>query len=466
VAATVRSIAKTHTRNHPSFSAEVEPPPEPKIVAEPEEEFPVELLQPGGILQELMDFTTHASTVNVPIFDLAAALTFVGSIIGQRVMTETGLRTNLYSIAVGGSGCGKDAALKAAASLAKRTRAHEIVGPTQLASAAGLLTVLKNRPICLCCIDEIGMLIQGTRRHGSHLADLVRHLTEAFSRTGSEISKDSYADASKNFVVPFHHLSLFGVSTPGPFWNSLTESDTVSGFLARILVVEWRGKGPKARRLCTFDPPQHLIDAVDALWAITPPPDPSRGNLEGATGPFKCVPAPFMIPKTPGAADMAEHFSDRYRILRDNEPSDSAVTSIYNRAAEHMHKVALIHATSMQGPEIIRGAVDEDSVEWACKFVGHWVDHLAREVGNRIAVNEFHAWQQKIIRAIADRCSPVRPGLTAREIMKFVRGLSKRTFDELITSMESAGDLARVEKPCGRGGKNCTLFCIAGGDAE
>ena len=74
-----------------------------------EDTIPNEIINPGGLLQDLIEYIEKNSSVAVPFFSVAASVTLLGSICGQKFQTETGLRTNLYSISLGYSGTGKNA---------------------------------------------------------------------------------------------------------------------------------------------------------------------------------------------------------------------------------------------------------------------------------------------------------------------------------------------------------------------
>jgi hypothetical protein len=96
---TLDSIQNTHVRNHPPV--QVNPHLQPECICQTDKEIPGEVLRPGGVLQDLIDYIEVNSTVSVPFFSLAAAVTLLGNVAGQKIQTETGLRTNIYSIALG-----------------------------------------------------------------------------------------------------------------------------------------------------------------------------------------------------------------------------------------------------------------------------------------------------------------------------------------------------------------------------
>ena len=111
---TLKSIVQTHIRNHGSLpmqpvTVEELPAPAPPI----DDDIPESLLHPGGLIEMVMDYIGQNPAPSFPLFSMAAAMCLIGTLAGQKVMTETGLRTNLYIFALAPSGTGKNAPISA-----------------------------------------------------------------------------------------------------------------------------------------------------------------------------------------------------------------------------------------------------------------------------------------------------------------------------------------------------------------
>ena len=74
------------------------------------EPFPEELLEPGGLLQEIMEFNLRGAIREQPILALAGALTLMSVITGRKVQDEIGTLANLFILGVAASGAGKERA--------------------------------------------------------------------------------------------------------------------------------------------------------------------------------------------------------------------------------------------------------------------------------------------------------------------------------------------------------------------
>lgn len=77
------------------------------------QEWPDEVLNPPGLVGEVVRFIRDSSGMRQPKFALAAGLTVCGALIGRAVRDFTGQRTNLYTLAVGGTSAGKNDPIRA-----------------------------------------------------------------------------------------------------------------------------------------------------------------------------------------------------------------------------------------------------------------------------------------------------------------------------------------------------------------
>lgn len=441
---TVRSICQTHVRNtgqpigQPVFEAEELHVPEAITQTGP----PPALLNPGGLLQEIMTFIDESSAASFPLFNLGAALALIGTLVGQKIMTETGLRTNLYIISLADSGTGKDAPLSAVKKLLAPAGGTDLVGPNHITSGAALLTGLMpphERQIAL--LDEIGDIMAGLKNPRDPKADIPRILKGLFSSTDrSEIK--NYADSKQNIVLLWHHLSLYATGSPERFWETLTYGDVTDGFLARVLILESDHEPPMPRPPRTFAPAPWLVDAIKALNYLDPPK--SGGNLS--------APAPVVVCKTPDAAAWFDQWALTWFTLRNQyRKSEDGRAAIYGRAAEHCHKLALIYAVSRVGANIWQGQVTIDDVQKAAALVDYIIPAMVNQIERNISVNELDQLRRRILKVIANVATKAKPGATKRELIKGVRGLTSKQLDEVLNTAILAGDIAEAWHTPARG---------------
>ncbi|WP_449246294.1 bifunctional DNA primase/polymerase [Desulfarculus baarsii] len=455
LAATVRSIWTRHQRNHPPMPAPEAPPEKP---AEPANGLPEALLHPGGLLGQIMAYIEAASAASHPLFNLAAAITLLGTVVGQKLMTETGLRTNFYCVCLGYSGSGKDAPHSALEALLSRSAGAGLLGPDDPTSGAAILHWLAQdgRRATLLRLDEIGLMLQACRNPQSPLAQVPAVLMRLWSATDRSYSK-SYAGAPA-IHIPWHHVALYGSSTPRRFWDSLTSSETVDGFLARLLVWQSEHPSPQPKTLIQADPPAELLAALDQLVALPVDTDAARGNLAR-------VPMPHRVGKTlPAARAFAPWAEGYHRLKNDLRQSDPAASSVYGRAAEHAHKLALVHAVSRLGKYILEDteAVDEHDVAWASGVVDALTAGLVDGMRRHVADSDWHRLEQRVLEIVQALRTPQRPGAARREIGRRLH-LPSKMVKEILDSMTDHGLLTIAQHKPSRG-PAADIYCLPAAD--
>ena len=460
---TVESVFKTHIRNHPLddpnsviSGGPVDDLFEPFIGSGKTATVPVEILQPGGLMQSIMDYIEISSAASIPLFNVGAAAALVGALVGQRVMTESGLRTNLYVIALGYSGSGKNAPISGLPQIIRNSNAAILESVTELSSAAAVLKALasKGHHRMLISLDEIGMLLRGLKNPMDPRAEIPRILTKLFSGTDRSERK-VYADEKLNFTVPWHHLSIYGASTPEEFWGSLSESDGTNGFLARLLILENKDPAPMPKSDNNPDVPADLTDAINALWAIDPGKDPNAGDLEVADD---IRPVPIRVRFSQEAAGILDPIRLKYHTLKNDARGSGCHASIYARVHEHALKLALIHHMSEHGAAGTSKQIGATSAAWAIAFAEFACQKTLDGIRDNIAGSEWHANEQRVVRAIKARATEDRPGLSVRELARAVC-LPEYKFNELIKGLISKGMVfTRTFKP--KRGFETTLYCV------
>lgn len=482
VARTVQSIYKAWQRSLPVTNSKIinlEPQSSVDSAVSPEVEnnetepealvteddvgsvYPSEILQPGGILQEIMDYTDASSAASMPLFNLGIAIGIIGTVCGMKVETETGLKTNFLIFAVGYSGSGKNAGNKVAQKIFQSSDLNKLLGPTELASASGLLSYLaeKGQHNILCCIDETGMLIEGLKQKNSHLSDIPRVLTKLFSAAGLSETK-SYARQKESIFIPWQHLSVYGSTTPETLWASLEESDTASGFLARILVFECLDESPLPKGNVETNPPKKLVKQLEEIAKIKTKPlkDLSKWGLTTSAEDMGATPIPHVIDKTDEAKEIFEEFNRKFHELQNKHRKDSTVSSIYGRVAEHAHKLALVHAVSKHGANIVKNKVDVDSVEWAIMVAEACANKTIERIQDSISANKWHAYEQKVIKHIKAKATKACPGISKRQITQHCH-ISSSEASNLINSMLESGIIFSKSYKGGTGPET-TIYCL------
>jgi hypothetical protein len=358
--------------------------------------------------------------------------------VGQKVMTETGLRTNLMCICLGYSGVGKNAPHNALSELLVRSSAHSIMGPTTVTSDSSLLKRLSSpgEEVTFMLLDEFGHVLKGIKKPLSVEAKIPALLTKLFSGTTRGESKD-YASGERLLVI-WHHVSLYATSTPGRFWEDLSSGDFADGFLARANIFESQDGARDAKPITSVSPPGALIGSINDLHGIEFQWEEIQGNISNA---IHRRPAPRTVQTSRAAKELFEPWRKHYKDLQNAARKDEdGVSAVYGRAAEHASKIALIHHMSLHRAGGIEEELSESSLQWAMELVEHLTTATVKQMQAHLAENPFDQLQKKALRFIRKERTSKRPGIAGRHLRNLMH-IRKKDFDELLDSLIACGQI-------------------------
>ena len=421
-------------------------PADPAIVSRytiaPPAPMPAALLQPGGVLGQIMAYIGQASRFPRPEFALAAALACMGVVIGSQFQTSTALRANLYILAIGESGSGKDAPRRAVSALLEAAGLGARIGPGSFASPSAVDKTVSEQRQVLCLIDEIGHYLARAKGGTSHTTGILSRLTELYTTANTVYRGPSFAQEGRERVVVHEpHLCIYGTTVPGILYDGLEPADVSDGFLPRWLVFEVDAEQPPARPVVDLTVPPDLVEAIKRISAMNATAaQEGQGNMAGLQTPQR-VPS-MTVHENPAASKRMLQFVEECRVKRNDIIKDDRLYSgILNRLGEIAAKLALIKAVSDGGTGfLVEGrprAVDLAQVEWAIQLTDYLASGVLYAARQKIAVNDWDRWCQKVLDAIRRS----RNGLTRREISQNVRGLKVREAEEVLQMLETRGEV-------------------------
>lgn len=401
-----------------------------------------------GALAQFVAHTCASAPSPQPWLTLGAGLAMFGAAAGRRYAGPTNLRTNLYAIGIADSGGGKDHPLRASTRLMIAAGLANHVGSSKIASGAGLLTAITRNPSIYFPLDEVGFLISSAadrKRAPKHLTEIIDNLTEFYSLADSTFLGIAYANDKEKprEVIEQPCLCLFGVTTPGVFWGSLSSDNVIDGSLARMLIFESENHYPDPQHdLISNEPPADLIALMEevAMGADGSTPFP-LGNAASA------IPKPWAVPY---AAPQAEA---RARAMREEQidmlrrHQGTHLTGIIARLAENAAKVALIKSiTDNPGSPQITAA----DLDWGMGIASRSVQTLMHAVKERVADNEYEAMMKRVHKVVADAGSA---GIDGNKLSRRTQGVDRRKRIEILAHLEEAGMIRVMEMPKGDGAR-------------
>lgn len=402
------------------------PKPSPRQATAP---IPSHLLQPSGLVGELVGWINETAIMPQPELALGAALSFVGALVGRKVRTPGDLRTNLYCLGVADSGSGKDHARKVIKSLCSEAGiVGDVLGGEELASDAAILTAVERNPSLLFLLDEIGHLISSSndQRAMPYQKNIPTLFTKLFSSASTTMLGREYAGKDERQDYDQPNVCLYGSTVPGTLYKGLSPSDISNGFLSRMLVFTASNPDPDRRPVKFKPPPADLVAKLSAWVAYTPEAPAGTGNIAALSKAW-----PAMITVEPKAAARISGFYERSRKHKSKLRGDRGLDSLWARAAEHAEKVAAVIACGEAGGPVV---IDDAAAAYACELVEHLIRGLVVAVQDNVSETVYEGDKQKIIRTIK-----TLGHATPTQISRKTQGMTPRVRKEAIGDLVESG---------------------------
>jgi hypothetical protein len=469
ISSVAASVAITHSRNNPGAAVPiVDPPDEPQhdettapteddegyraAQPPPAAKFPDDLLDPPGFVGEICRWINGTAYMPQPALTLGNVLAFLGAVVGRKVQVPSGLRTNLYCMGVGDSGCGKDHSrqkIKQICDAAGLT--EQILGGEDISSDAAILGAVHEHPSILFQWDEIGHLIANTtsRYAAVHQRAIAPTLTKLFSSASGKMLGKEYAgrkEQRKDIDQP--NVCMYGTTVPGRLFEGLTPGEIADGFLGRMLVFQSDDPEPKEQDVETSDPPESIVQMVQA-WASWQPPAAGGGNIAAAVRHV-----PYRVQLEAEAVAAIRQFRARCKVYK-KETRGTGLDPLWSRAVEHVNKVALVVACGERfGDPIISGS----TAAWSIKLVEHLVGSLVATVKDSVAGSDFERDLLYVLRAIRKAGAG---GLSQSQLLLRTRRLTPKVRQDILNQLVSSGDVVKGERKSPKGGPAAMIYKAA-----
>lgn len=411
--------------------------------------FPEHLLHPKGLVGDIMQYILECAIRPQPIFALAGALSLVGTLAGRKYETPTRLRTNIYCLCVGPSGCGKDEPRQTIKNILHTANCNKYAGAESLASDAAILSELKDNPSKIFMLDEIGRFLKTTSSatKATHLYNVVSTLLSIHSSSASNFKGKSYADMSRQIIIDQPNLCLYGTTVPDSLYDGLPMDAISNGLLSRILLFETFDTRPEKRKITNeayvHKPPIEIIDQIKALDARPLNCDP-EGNLDNIN------PKPTMVKFTEEALKIIQEFSFFIENKRKGmDINNDKKEAIYNRTEALAMQIALILSI---GRNIDNPIMDEYDVNYGCELALHLAEHTHYIADNYIAQNDLEHEVKKLYFQIR-----MKGKMTLSEITRKTQHLPGYLRIDVLDTLEESGQVIKTETKT-KDGKRQIIF--------
>ena len=424
----------------------VESEPEPD---EPADKFPVDLLNPPGVISELCRWINDTAYKPQPVLSLAASLAFWGAVVGRRVRTPTNLRTNLYCLGIAESGSGKDHARQQLKRVAYECGLfRELIGGEEVASDAAVMRVVGEFPATFFPLDEIGHFLSqaNSKFAAAHMKNIAPTFTKLFTSAGSIYAGKEYGGRDRQDIW-YPNVCLYGSTVPNRLYDGLTTGDVKDGFVGRLLCFFSDDEDPIERDDIEYLPvPESIKIAVKewhGRWLKLPlanqmSPDQDR--------------QPIMVEFDTEATSIIREFRRACREEKAKCRNGSGMDVLWSRCVEHASKVALVLATAC---EFELPTITASLADYAVRLVDFLTRRMISVVSENVTDTEHGRIVnrlRKIIRAGG------RTGIAKRDVTRMTQELNSRQRDEAIRQLRETGEIEAIEQDTKTKGRKAVVY--------
>lgn len=405
-----------------------------------------QLLRVPGLVGELAEWIDNSSVKPQPVLALGAAIATVGSILGRKVMTKTELRTNMYVLGVGETGCGKERARQAIKRLYSEAGIKRVIGES-FASDSAVEAAITVNPVRLYLIDELGHFL-GTMRNQqtpTYVRSILPVLLRMYSASEGMYVRRTYADTGQDDddaedTVDQPCLSIYGTTVPNNLYKGLTKENASDGFLSRLLVFDSEDPDPHVRvtEPGAREPPKSLVKAF-RQWHEMKPKD--EGDIE-------C--RPMIVDATKDAWAAFDELESRMRRKRKQVREAGEDQGPYTRVWATAQKLALIRACGIER-EVLE--ITESDARWGCDLALVLTEKFMARVGENVVENRTEETCNRILEIVR---KAGLAGIQKNRVTHQTRWAKVAERKEALLTLEEAGQIRSEE--VSTGGRKATRY--------
>ncbi len=389
-------------------------------VAQDPGRIPEHLFNVPGFVRRVMDFTlANAPYPNIGLA-FCGAMALQSFLAGRKVCTTGDLRTNIYLLALAGSGTGKEFPRKVNSQVLFQVGMSASLGD-KFASGEGIQDALVRTGCMLFQNDEMdGVLRQINLDRENSRESIPNILLTLYTSAGDVYPIRVKANQKDAIHVDQPHLTLFGTATPQYFYEALSRRMLTNGFFARLNIIDVgkRGKGqtPGSAR----DLPPEILD-VAKWWSEF---EPGTGNF------MNFHPKPLKVEFTDDAelaiTDLRKQTEKEYDAADDL--GDEVSRAAWSRTCEHAKKLALIYACSENH---LAPTITLSAVRWASDFALHQTRRQLYLASVHVAENPFHAECLKFVKRLKEHPDGQ---MQRQHLLKYMK-CKAADFDQIVSTL-------------------------------
>ena len=422
---------------------------------------PSHLLSIPGVLNDLVIEINKTSDKKQPQFAVQTALALGAVALGRRyvVMPRRNFSSQ-YFMAVGESGCGKEYGKKIIETVLRDARLEtQLLGPSGYTSDSAVFSELAEKPNHISLMDELGLTLKNVVNNKSSfenmafsiLIGLWGRLDGTFIPKGrSALSAPRNQDPRLKQPIECPAVTLYGMSTPGNFYESLTPDAVEGGFLSRFLIVQTNLPLMRpALGMPQFKSPQSVLDWLSIVRDALP----HEGNLAGID-----ISHTRPVLREVAMSDDALKLLDKYydQILDSQMVlQKEGYAELENRSAEKVLRLCGVIAVSENPANPI---IKPRQMQWCIDYVRFYTAQMVNAVRENMVSGLFGKRSQLVLRVLKrnSEASHVEysRGMTIAEMADTSRvlgAMNEREWCDVLNTLARKGRIEKMPSPQQRG---------------
>lgn len=336
---------------------------------------------PPGLVGAIAGFIYQSAPRPVKEVAIVAALGLMAGITGKAYnIGQTGL--NLYIILIARSAIGKEAMHSGIGHILRSPCGHTLtpfVNFTDYASGPALTKAMESWSSFVNVSGEWGRKLQrmAEDRRDGPMQQLRTVMTHLYQKSGaaSVMGGLGYSNKEQNVnSVNAVAYSMIGETTPGTFYDSLTQTMMEDGFLSRFNIIEYHGERPPENKNQLMQVPQQISDTLANIAshcvAIVGRPNSTAVQVQ----------------LSPEAQKMLDDFNLKCDDNIREAGGDESIRQIWNRAHLKAVRVGGVLAAS---DNHVSPVMTQQHADWAIELIKADADAMLNKVqGGDIGIDD------------------------------------------------------------------------------